>query len=50
MVSLLGAEKAKAYAELAELEADAQAALGDEAARHKAAARAEEIRRALPPG
>jgi hypothetical protein len=47
VVSLLGREKAAAYAELARLEADARRALGEEAAASRAEARAAEIERAL---
>jgi hypothetical protein len=47
VVSMLGREKAAPYAELARLESEARRAEGDEAAALRAAARADEIERAL---
>ena len=47
VVTLLGKEKAAAYAELARLEAEARRALAEEAAAPRAAARAAEIDRAV---
>jgi hypothetical protein len=47
VMTLLGREKAGAYAELARLEAEAQRALGLEAAATQAEARAAEIDRAV---
>jgi hypothetical protein len=46
VVTLLGREKAGAYAELARLEAEARRALGEEAAATRAEARAAEVTRA----
>jgi hypothetical protein len=46
-VTLLGKEKAAAYAELARLEAEARRALAEEAAATRAEARAAEIDRAV---
>jgi hypothetical protein len=50
VVSLLGREKAHAYAELATLEAAARAALGEDRASERASHRAQEIERALDTG
>ncbi|HEY5241977.1 MAG TPA: hypothetical protein VIJ22_10950 [Polyangiaceae bacterium] len=47
VVTLLGKEKAAAYAELARLEAEARRALGEEAAAMRAEARAAEVDRAV---
>jgi hypothetical protein len=47
VVTLLGREKAGAYADLARLEAEARRALGEEAAATRAEARAAEIDRAV---
>jgi hypothetical protein len=46
VVTLLGREKARAYSELARLEAEARRALGEDAAAVRAEARATEIDRA----
>jgi hypothetical protein len=47
VVTLLGKEKASAYADLARLEGEARRALGEEAAALRAEARADEIDRAV---
>ncbi|HEY8038929.1 MAG TPA: hypothetical protein VIF15_04015 [Polyangiaceae bacterium] len=47
VVALVGVERARAYAELSTLEAQARDALGDGAAARRAEARASEVQRAL---
>ncbi|HEX3343823.1 MAG TPA: hypothetical protein VHS09_04585 [Polyangiaceae bacterium] len=47
VVTLLGKEKAAAYAELARLEAEVRRALGEDAAAGRAEARAVEVERAV---
>jgi hypothetical protein len=47
VVALLGPDKARAYAELAKLESQARAALGEDTVAKKAGAQAEEVERAL---